>query len=265
MAKRKTIGLALGSGAVRGFAHIGVIKTLVKHNIPIDYISGSSIGSWVGAYYSLYQDIEKLEEFTIGKRKEKFLSFLEPTLSGGIVKGERLQTMLDGWLGRASFSDLKIPLDTVATDLISGKQVIFNQGNLALAIRASMAVPGVFRPVKFGKMLLVDGGISNPVPDDLVKNMGADIVIAVNLDNRDNFKYIEKRLDFAAVAVRTIEIMRQNLADYSIQYSDIIIKPDLAKYSSWAKYFLSGQGRQIVSIGEKETEKIIPQLKKLIA
>jgi len=265
MANRKKIGLALGSGAIRGLAHVGVIKSLVKHNIPIDYLAGSSIGAWVGVHYALYKDIAKLEELTLGMKKEKLLSFFEPSLTGGFIKGERVEKLLNLWLKNATFNDLKIPMKIVATDLISGEPFIFDKGNLALATRASMAVPSFFKPVNYKSYLLVDGGVSNPVPDNLVKQQGADIVIAVNLDNfgaKGRFSAKDTRFD--KVAIRTIEIMRYNLAKHSTRQADIILELSLAKYSSWRKYFTSNIGPEIVKIGEQATDKIIPKLKALL-
>jgi NTE family protein len=264
MKTRKTLGLALGSGGVRGLSHIGVIKSLLKHNIPIDYLAGSSIGSWIGACYGLYQDFEKLEEMTVGKRKEKFFSFLEPALGGGVIRGEKLEKMLNGWLDNSDFDDLKIPFKVVATDLITGRQVVFDKGNLAAAVRASITVPGFFKPVVIKKMILVDGGISNPVPDDVVKAMGADVVVAVNLDYKGDFDFNQKKLDFTSVTRRTIEVMKQNLAEYSLSEADIVIKPSLREQASWTKYFLNGNGQEIVKIGEQEMDKAIPELKKLL-
>jgi NTE family protein len=262
----KKVGLALGSGAVRGLAHIGVIKTLLKHNIPIDYISGSSIGAWVGAHYALYKDIEKTEEFTVGKKKEKLLSFLEPSLSGGLIKGEKVEALLDGWLGISYFKDAKIPVRVIATDLVRGEPVVFDSGRLGFAVRASMAIPGLFMPVKFQDKILVDGGVSNPVPDDIVKAMGADIVIAVNLDNFQGQESLDgDNLSLNKIAIRSAEVLRHYLSQYSIKHADIIIQPKLKKYSSWREYFMKDVGSEIVRIGEEETEQFIPRIKELLA
>ncbi|MFA6992913.1 MAG: patatin-like phospholipase family protein [Candidatus Gracilibacteria bacterium] len=259
----KKVGLALGSGGVRGLAHIGVIKTLLKNNIPIDFIAGCSIGSWVGAHYCLYRDIKTLEEITVGKRKEKFFSFIEPSISGGFIKGDKLEKLLNEWLKYANFEDLKIPLRVVATDLVKGEEVIFDKGPVAFAVRASMGVPGIFAPVKFEGKVLVDGGVSDPVPDKIVKKLGAEIIISVNLDNVQNEKPSnEKYSGFQDVALRSLEIMRQYLAKDSMRDSDFIIQPPLRDYSSWLDYFTKNEGAEIVKIGEKEAEKIIPELKK---
>jgi len=261
----KKLGLALGSGGSRGLAHVGVIKSLIKHNIAIDYLAGSSIGAWVGAHYALYKNLDKLEELTVGMKKEKLLSFIEPSLSGGLIKGERLEKLLNNWLKNASFNDLKIPLKIVATDLISGEPVVFDKGNLAFAVRASMAIPNFFKPVVYKSCLLVDGGISNPVPDNLVKQQGADIVLAVNLDNYQasgRFSLKDTRLD--KISKRTLEVMRYNLAKRSIRQADLILELSLVKYASWSEYFTGNIGPQIVNIGEQATDKIISRLKILL-
>ena len=265
MENRKTVGLALGSGGARGLAHIGVIKVLLKHKIPIDYISGSSVGSWVGAHFALYQDIEKTADFTAGRKKEKLSSFLEPNVSGGLVKGEKLELMLNDWLDNATFADLKIPLKIASTDLISGRKVVCSEGRLAPAVRASMAVPGFFKPVVFENLALVDGGLSNPVPVDLVKELGAEVVIAVNLDFFAGFDNIlPTDVGYSNLADGTIRIMRHHLAQYACKDADFIIQPDLSKCSSWSSYFLNKQDSEGIRLAEEATEKIIPALKEMI-
>jgi len=267
MQKRKTIGLALGSGGVRGLAHVGVIKTLLKHNIPIDFIAGTSIGAWIAVHYGLFQDIDKLEEYTVHKKKDKFYIFLEPTLKGGFIKGKKMQELLTRWLNDANFSDTQIPISVVATDLISGKPVVISEGKLAKAARASMSIPTIFKSVLYDKKLLIDGGSSNPVPDDVVKNMGVDIVISVNLDNyQKNSTFNLDNLTLTKTANRSFDIMRHYLAEYSIKNSDFIIEPNIPVigFMSWPKYFREEIGPTIVKIGERETEKLIDDIKKSI-
>lgn len=265
MKDRKTVGLALGSGGVRGLAHIGVIKALIKHKIPIDYLSGASIGAWVGAHFALFLDIEKTADFTAGKKKEKLISFLEPNISGGLVKGDKLEILLNEWLDGADFSDLKIPLKIAVTDLISGNKIVCSEGKLAPAVRASISVPGVFKPIIFEHLALVDGGLSNPVPVDLVKELGAEVVVAVNLDyfsGLDNV--LPKDVGYMNLADGTISIMRHHLAKYSCLEADFVIQPPLRDYSSWSSYFINNNDSKIIELAMKETEKIIPALKEKI-
>ncbi len=263
--KRKTIGLALGSGGIRGLAHVGVIKTLLKHNIPIDFIAGSSIGAWVGAHYALFQDLERLEEFTVNRKEEKLRTFLEPSLKGGLIAGVRTKALLDDWLNHATFEDTKIPLSVVATDLHTREATIFSHGELTPAVQASMAIPGMFRPISYQGKTLVDGGVTKPVPSDVVKHMGADVVIAINLyrlppDPEDN----PPNLNVLTVASRTIEIMRYQLSNANLHLADITIEPLLGAHASWATYFRTDAGPEIVAIGAEETERHIDFIKTLL-
>ncbi len=267
MKKRKKIGLALGSGGIRGLAHIGVIKKLIEHNIPIDYIAGSSIGAWVGVHYALFQDIEKLETYTIGRNKEKFFSMVEPTASGGLIKGEKTEKLLAEWLQNATFSDTKILASTVATDLISGQPFIFSKGPLARAVRASISVPTIFAPIQIKNTLLIDGGVSNPVPDDVVKNMGADIVISVNLDNwikNEPFpkKYHERLPNIAA---RSLNVLRYTLARRSMTCSDIIVEPytPAVGLTGIADFLTKDTASTLIQSGAEEMEKSIKKLTSL--
>ena len=265
MKPRKKLGLALGSGGTRGLAHVGVIKVLVKNNIPIDYIAGSSIGAWVGAHYALYNNVEELEFLTDGKKREKLFTFFEPSFSGGLVKGDKLEKLLEEWLGKSSFADLKIPLQIVTTDLIKGEKFVIKKGLLAPAVHASMSIPGLFNPVKYENKILVDGGVVDPVPDEVVKKMGADVVLAVCLDKFPKMIFDEnKELNLRNVLNRSMEIMSFYLSSYSIKMADIVVHPELTKYSSWGEYFLKDTSKEIIKIGEREMEKMLPRLIKLL-
>lgn len=262
---RKTVGLALGSGGIRGLAHVGVIKTLLKHNIPIDYLAGSSIGAWVGAHYALFQDLPRLEEYTVKKREEKMRMLFEPSLRGGFIGGGRTRELLTEWLEDASFEETKIPLSVIATDLYKRTSVVYNSAALVPAVQASMAIPGMFRPVSYHGRTLVDGGVTDPVPSDVVKQMGADIVIGVNLYRMpEDIEDSPDGLSVLTVTSRTIEIMRYHLAKNGLSSADIVIEPLLEPYASWTQYFMKDVGPEIVALGEAETEKIIPQLQALL-
>lgn len=261
MAKRKKLGLALGSAGQYGLYHIGVLKTLVAHDIPIDMIAGVSSGAWVGGHYALYKDIEKLKEFTNGRRMEKLSSFMEFSFSKGIIKGTKLKRLLDAWLGHATFRDLQIPFHAVATDLHTGKQIVFKEGNLAFALRASMSLPAVFEPIPHKKYLLTDGGISNPVPDDIVRKMGADIVLSVNLDNLTIERTVTQKQNMRDVMQRSMDILLYNLTEHSLRDSDIVLAPRLEQFS-WFDYFTSEKGDQLIARGARDAARIIPELKK---
>lgn len=156
--KRKKVGLALGSGGVRGLAHVGVVRSLEKNNIPIDFIAGSSIGAWIGAHYALFKDVEKLKKDSIGDKRKKLGAFLDPTLRGGIINGNKITNYLKEFFDDKDFADLQIPLKVIATGLIAVDQVIFYEGKIVPAVRASMTFPTIFKPLMIDKMALVDVG-----------------------------------------------------------------------------------------------------------
>lgn len=266
--ERKTLGLALGSGGVRGLSHVGVIKTFLKHNIPIDFIAGASIGAWVGAHYALFKDIKRLEEFTVNRKEEKLRILLEPSLRGGLIGGERTRKLLTLWLEDASFEETLIPLSVVATDVYKRRAVVYSSAALVPAVQASMAIPGLFQPVTYHGRVLIDGGVTNPVPTDVVKQMGADVVVGVNLDlmpeGTEDQDAPHKPLGMMEVANRTIDIMRHYLASSCNRSADIIIEPLVETYASWTQYFRKDVGYEVVSVGEKATEKIIPELRVLL-
>jgi NTE family protein len=214
----------------------------------------------------LYKDIKKLEDDTIGRTKEKLSALFEPSLNGGIVKGDKVEKLFSLWLNHKEFSDLQIPFQAVATNLITSEKVIFKDGKLANALRASMSIPSFFKPAIINNIALVDGGVSDPVPVDVLKSMGADIIIAVNLDNCEKRNGDNEKIDsMSKISLRSFDILRHYLGKYSSAGADIIISPALSnKFSSWTEYFTHNTGPEIMKIGVEETEKIIPKLKELM-
>ena len=265
--KRPKIGLALGSGGAKGLAHIGVIKVLVENNIPIDYIAGTSIGALVGAHYAIYKDVDKLEEVALSSNWSTALSLLDPTWKGGIVKGVKVEDLMKSWFNGANFNDLKIPLTVVATDLISGEEVDISSGNIIKATRASMSVPLIFQPVDLDGYLLADGGLCNPLPDDVAREMGADIVIAVNLDNKFFDSSLDKnKLSISKTGVRSLNIIRHHFAKNCSRSGDVVIEPEINEIGlvGWNKFFNDKESKEIIKIGEDETIKVLPQINNLI-
>ena len=184
MRSRKTVGLVLGSGSSRGWAHIGVIEALEKEKIPIDYIAGCSIGSYVGAIYAS-GGLESLKAFVLRMDGRKVFSYFDVVFPrSGVLNGtKRLKELFSMHTDAGDFSDLKIPLMMVATDLATGKKVVLKSGSILNALRATMSVPGLFAPVKFKDRWLVDGGLVDPVPVGVARALEADVVIAVDLNS----------------------------------------------------------------------------------
>lgn len=179
-------GLALGSGSARGMAHIGVIQVLEAYHIPIDMIAGTSIGSVVGSVYATGASAKQMKEAALTMKRSKTISLMVPTLPySGLISGNRAEEILNKIaLKDKTFDDLNIPFAAVATDIKTGAKVILNQGSVIKAVRASISIPGIFTPVKYQDYYLVDGGLVDPVPADVVEKMGADIIIAVSLTQK---------------------------------------------------------------------------------
>lgn len=174
------LGLALGSGSARGWAHIGVIRALAEAGYVPDVVAGCSIGAFVGAAHA-NGDLDKLQTWVEGLTWKKVLGLLDVSFSGGLIKGEKLVEFFERNFVDHEFAKLDLPFACVATDLATGREVWLREGSVASAVRASIAIPGVFKPILRDGRLLVDGGLVNPVPVSLCRAMGADIVIAVDL------------------------------------------------------------------------------------
>lgn len=180
--KKPKIGLALGAGAARGLAHIGVLKALDREGIRIDSIAGTSIGAVIGAIYSSGIGPDEIEEIALNMDKTKTLTLFAPTIPySGLIDGSRITRFIESIIGRQNISDLNIPFAAVATDVMTGEEIVLTKGSLLDALRASASIPGMFTPAKHGERFLVDGGLVNPVPVSVAIGMGADIVIAVNV------------------------------------------------------------------------------------
>ncbi len=256
--KRPKIGLALGSGSSRGLAHIGVIKVLEENNIPIDFIAGSSIGAMIGGFYAAGLDIKRIEEIALETNWRKMFSLIDPHLKQGLVGGKKVKTFIENHINGKKFEDCEIPFAAVATDLKTGEVVVLNKDEIAQSIRASISLPLIFKPVEINGRILADGGLSAPVPVENVRNMGADLVIAVNLDK---YYYNEKwKPGWYNIANDSLNIPSYHLALLNTANADIVIDIDVGK-NSWYQ-FVNGQNK--ISAGEKATKKVLPQLKESI-
>lgn len=181
--RKKKIGLVLGSGAARGLAHIGVIKALQEKNVPIDLIAGSSIGALVGACYAKAGSIAEFEQVVLRTDWRRLLQLADFNLAlmfKGFVQGQKVKELLRTIIGDVHFKDLKIPLAIVATDLHTGESIVIKDGPVLEALRATISIPVVFTPLKFAERFLVDGGIVNPLPVKIARQMGANYIIACN-------------------------------------------------------------------------------------
>lgn len=220
------IGLALGGGAARGFAHIGVIKVLEAHGIVPDIVVGTSAGSVVGALYAAGNSGFALQKLALEMDEGAISDWSVPLFSrsSGVLKGEALQNYVNKAVHNLPLEKMKIPFGAVATDLRSGAPMVFRKGNTGLAVRASSAVPSVFQPVQVGGHIYVDGGLVSPVPVRIAREMGADFIIAVNISSQPLAQPASSSLE---VLLQTFAIMGQSINQYELKEADVVIKPNL--------------------------------------
>jgi NTE family protein len=265
--KRPKIGLALGSGGAKGYAHLGVIKVLEENKIPIDFIAGSSAGAIIGSLYALNPKIEKVKKIIDSQVWNKSISLLDLSWKQGLMKGERFQKFLEKVTENTDFKETKIPLAIMATDFNNAQSVAIKEGNIALAIRASASIPLFFKPVRWQEHSLCDGGLSVPIPVETVKEMGAEIVIAVNLDNSSYFQKKEKSSNFwnNFLLARYFHFLEYHLAQKSLRSADIVVEPQVGYLGSigWQK-LIKGEIEDVVREGEKSAQKVLNQIKKIL-
>jgi len=259
--KKYKIGLALGSGGAKGLAHIGVIKVLLENNIPIHCITGSSIGALVGGIYATTGDISEVEKIARGNSWRQLLDLMwDPTIKGGLNSGKKIEIFIRKPINGAKFSDLKVRFAAVATNFETGEPVVMKTGDIVLAIKSSLSVPIIFNPVQINGKILVDGGLSEPVPVAAARKLGADFVIAVNLDNCHLGE--KKKLGFFEAAEDSLSILRHHLSKEKVKAADILIEPKVFSPSliGWRQFMESDK---FIAEGERAMRVALPKLKRL--
>lgn len=250
------IGLALGGGAAKGFAHIGVIKMLEASGIHPDVVSGTSAGSVVGALYASGMDAFQLQEqaFALDESKIRDVRLF----AGGLVQGQKLQDYINQLVGNQPMEKLKLPFAAVSTDLETGQRVVFVRGNTGQAVRASSSIPGVFEPAVIGSHRYVDGGVTSPVPVDAARQLGADIVIAVDIST----KAADSKPDGMLGTIgQSINIMGQKLGEQELARADVVIRPKVGGIGAAA---FEQKDRAILE-GERAALAAIPAIRAKIA
>lgn len=227
MANKLKIGIALGSGSARGFAHIGVLKALEENNISADIVTGSSAGALVGGLYCCGIKPDMIKNLAIQIDKRLWMDF---TVSRrGILKGDRIEDILKLLTGKKNIENLDKEMGIVATDLQKSEKVIFNEGPIYKAIRSSISIPGVFEPVNYNDQVLVDGGVVDRVPIAVAKDMGADIVMAVDVGFSEYGNRVFHLLD---IVQQSIDVMAKKILEKDKIYADILMEPPLSHIES---------------------------------
>ncbi|MBX9631314.1 MAG: patatin-like phospholipase family protein [Burkholderiales bacterium] len=249
------IALVLGGGAARGFAHVGVIKMLEAQGIKADLVVGTSAGSVVGSLYAAGYDGFELQRLALELDEKSVSDWILP--NRGFLRGEALQNYVNTAVKNRPLEQLNKPIGVIATDLKSGEQVVFRRGNTGMAVRASSSVPGVFQPVTIGGREFVDGGLTSPVPVRAARDMGADIVIAVDISKDPSIATLSGTLE---VLLQTFTIMGRSIAAQELLGADVVISPDTHEMRS-----ASFDARHVSIIeGEKAALAAVPKLRQKI-
>lgn len=277
----RSIGLALGGGSARGFAHVGVLKVLEREGIRPSAIAGTSAGAMCGAMYAAGMTAARIEQLALGLDARGVWGLLDPSVrSGSLVSGARLEAWLAEHLP-ATFEDLRVPFACTSTDLVEGRAVQHTSGDLVKAVRASIAVPLTFRPVRDGEQVLVDGFLTDPVPVELARSLGARVVIAVEvsgsgrigtdesedggshplLELRASLRGERPRVRGASsidVAAASVEMLERTITAYEVERADVVISPDVHAYGGTDFAFVG----QLIAAGERAAEQALPRIRK---
>ncbi len=250
--QHKKVGLALGGGGAKGLAHIGVIKELERAGLEIAAITGTSMGAVVGAWYAATKDIATLEKLFLSIKRDDIVPMykLARKHDGRFFKDDSVSKFLESHLDGVRFDKLKIPFKAIATDVKNGEQVILSEGRLVDAVRASSSLPVVSNPVSIDGRLLMDGGFVNPVPADVVREMGCDFVIAVDVSSKW-FNFSEEKISvfhIYSLISSALSIIEYQIAQRVLENADVVLTPSVLTFD-WLAF---GEARDIIRHGEEE-------------
>ncbi len=251
------VALVLGSGGARGYAHIGVIQELERAGVPIDLIVGASSGSLIGALYADSGNAAQLEQIMLSTNLRTFLDISLLPGQGGVITGSSEQKFLAANLQAKDFADLKIPLVVVATNLQTGEAVTLSSGPLLPAIHASTALPGLVRPVHLNNLILIDGGVAEPIPVAIAKRYHPQVIIAINVSS--SLPDQPPTLAYGIYKSANL-IMWQRFSNYSAQGADFIIKPKVGQIGTFALQ----EKKYLITVGAEAANQSLPKIMKLL-
>ena len=252
------LGLALGGGAARGFAHIGVLQVLEEEGIKPSLVVGTSAGSVVASFYASGKTGQQLQWLADTMDETQFTDWANPFSGRGILRGEALGKYINSQLNGMKIEDMKMPLGIVATDLRTGEGILFRRGDVTTAVRASSAVPSVFEPVQIAGKDYVDGGLVSPVPVRFARQMGADLVLAVDISSRPEDA---KTTDMLKVLLQTFSIMGKSISQLELAQADVVVRPALPDIGSTE----FSARKKSIEAGRAAMKQAMPQLRALLA
>jgi len=251
------VGLVLGGGAARGFAHIGVIQVLEEAGVRPSLVVGTSAGSLVAAFYASGKTGAQLQQIAESMEEATFADWTLPIFSRGMLRGEALARYVSTQVNGRLIENMPLPLGIVATDLNSGQGVLFRRGDAAMAVRASSAVPALFQPVKISGREYVDGGLVSPVPVRYARQMGAELIIAVDISSAPESNAASDTLE---ILLQTFSIMSKSINSFELREADVVVRPSLVGVGSSD----FGARRRAIQAGRVAMQALLPQLRAAI-
>lgn len=261
--KRKTVGLALGSGAARGLAHIGVIKVLEDNSIPIDAIVGCSAGALVGGAYACGTSVREMTEKALSIRQADIIRYLDLGLAGryGLLRGNNVTKLIKDLTGGCSFIETKIPFIAIATNIKSGEEMAFETGEIWSAIRASISIPGIFAPHRIEDEYYVDGAVSNPLPSNYLTAIGLDIIIGVDVVPDVAKTRVDGAPNLVTVLLNSFDIFQERLVKMVVHHSDIRIRPSIEGIQAHEFH----RAEEIIDRGVKSTMEKLDEISRAVS
>ena len=253
--KRAKIAVVLGAGASRGFAHVGVLKMLETHRVPVHMVVGTSVGAFVGSLYACGLSPYELQTIALGIQKDDVADYIIP--DNGFIKGEKLENYINNLVKFTPLDKLKIPFYAVATNIRTGEEMVFGRGNTGRAVRASCAVPGIFNPVVIGENVYVDGGVVSPVAVDAARRLGADVVIAVDISSGVT---PTAPLGTLETIMQSVDIMHNKMSVIQLKGADVVIRPKVTHIGSGD----FTKRNEAIMEGEKAAAEAMPAINQVI-
>jgi len=254
--KPAKIGLVLGAGASKGFAHVGVLKVLESHKIPVHMIVGTSVGSFVGSLYAYGYNAYQLQTMAFALQREDLVDLMLP--DNGFVRGEKLENYVNWALRDTTIEKLQIPFYAVATNIQTGEEIIFGTGNTGTAVRASCSIPGVFQPARISGGTYVDGGVVSPLAIDAARRYGADVVIAVDISSSPDRSVPKSTID---TILQSVNIMYAKISLIQLSKADVVIRPNVG-YIGSADF---SRRHEAILEGEKAAMAVLPDINAIVS
>ncbi len=250
------VGIALGSGGARGLAHIGVLEVICEEGIPVDLVTGSSMGSVVGAIYACGGDLRMAGKLAAMLKERSYLDMVIPR--EGFIKGDKFQELIRIITKDMEFSQTRVPFACVAVDLENSELLMLNEGKIHEAVRASISIPGIFVPHRYKGRMLVDGGVVERVPVHCAREMGADLVIGVDVGYQGSVRAPAKNV--IDILNYSIELMQWEVARARVSTADVMISPKVDHINPLS----NAQAEECVELGRAAALEAMPQLKMLL-